>query len=329
MNTSRLLRLIAAASITSLLAACSGVGTTPNAPASSLAGVPATFARSVAPASARKKTLYVTDAFGGSSFTGAVYSFDYQTAQSLGQLPQPPEGWLEVQGACVDAQGNAYFANTSESTIDKYAQSVYRSHLSDPGQFPVGCSYDPKSGDLAVANIINVSGGPGSISIYHGKTLLHTYSPPNMFRVYTVGYQGSAGVLWISGSDSSGTTVIDTFANGAFMPVIIKGLGSGTIGGGLQWSAKTHAMNSAGTTGSQEPVIWRFSSNGKIVGKTVLCSGSCSAGNFFIEGPNVATVNAVAPDVSLFDYPQGGSPTKTYDAAYVQPIAVVVTPADP
>ena len=92
-----------------------------------------------------------------------MYSFDFQTAQSLGQLPQPPEGWLEVQGACVDAQGSAYFANTEESTVDKYAQSVYRAKLSDPGQFPIGCSYDPKSGDLAVANIINVSGGPGSI----------------------------------------------------------------------------------------------------------------------------------------------------------------------
>ena len=67
-NISGLLRLIVAASVMSVLAACTGAEVTPTPASGSLATVPATFARSVAPASARKKTLYVTDAFGGSKF---------------------------------------------------------------------------------------------------------------------------------------------------------------------------------------------------------------------------------------------------------------------
>ncbi len=72
---------------------------------------------------ALQKTLFVTDAFGGSSFTGAVYAFDYNSGASLGQLAAPPEGWSEVQGACSDTNGNVYFGNTGMSTVDEYSHS--------------------------------------------------------------------------------------------------------------------------------------------------------------------------------------------------------------
>ncbi len=96
---------------------------------------------------ALQKTVFVTDAFGGSSFTGAVYAFDYNTGASLGQVAAPPEGFFEPQGACSDTSGNVYFANTESSTVDEYTHNAsFVQALSDPGQFPVGCAFDKSTG---------------------------------------------------------------------------------------------------------------------------------------------------------------------------------------
>lgn len=279
----------------------------------------------------RKKTLYVTDAFGGSSFTGTVYAFDYKTAKLLGQLPAPPDGWLEVQGACADNNGNAYFANTSLSTIEEYTHAgKYVATLADAGQYPVACAYDGTTGDLAVANIIDTSGGPGSISLYHGGVLQHTYYPPNMSRAYSVGYEGATGILWLAGANSSGISLIDTFFDGKFKRLKITGLGGGMIqiAGGLQWSAQTRVMNVGGSDASGNFVLYWVSPSGKIVGSTTLQCGSlgCPGGPFFIKGPRVAVTDAVGLNAVLFDYPQGGVPVSQYSAPYVQPIGIVVSP---
>lgn len=276
---------------------------------------------------ARKKTLFVSDAFGGSSFTGTVYAFDYKTAKLLGQLPAPPEGWLEVQGACADNSGNVYFANTSLSTVEEYTHAgMYVATIDDPGQYPVMCAYDRTTGNLAVSNIISTSGGPGSISLYHGGLLQHTYYPSNMSRVYFVGYEGTSGVLWLDGESSSGIALIDTFFNGKFKRLKISGLGGGLIqiGGGLQWSAQTRVMNVGGSDASGNVVLYWVSSSGKIVGSTIIDCSSC--GVFFIKGPRVAFTDLETLNVLLFDYPQGGAPVAQYSANFNQPIGIVVSP---
>ena len=272
---------------------------------------------------ARRKALFVTDAFGGSQSTGTVYAFDYDSGALLGQLSPPPEGWSEVQGACVDKHGDVYFANTAMSTVDEYSHGgTFIAAIADSGQYPVGCAYDATTGNFAVDNIINVSGGPGSISIYQGTTLLHTYYPPNMFRVVGGGYRDDTGTLWLGGANSSGAATFDTFANGTFTPFTVGGLRGGSIGSDFQWSAKTHTMNASGSDASGNSVIWHVSSAKKIVGKTILTYGAAA---FFIKGPQVATIDAVNLVAYLFDYPAGGNPIRTYNANFVSPIGIVVS----
>jgi hypothetical protein len=180
---------------------------------------------------ALQKTAFVTDAFGGSSFTGAVYAFDYVTGASLGSLPAPPEGFLEVQGACSDNNGNAFFDNTAMSTIDEYSHSgAYIQTLSDPGQYPVGCAFDKTSGTLAVSNIISTSSGNGSLSLYAGASGSPTVVPvPNMAKVYFLAYEGNTGCLWLDGFATLSDTGFeyDSYCGGTFTSVPITG---GTIG---------------------------------------------------------------------------------------------------
>jgi len=279
---------------------------------------------------ALQKTVFISDAFGGSSFTGAIYAFDYVTGAALGSLAAPPEGFLEVQGGCSDNNGNVYFANTGLSTVDEYSHSgTYIATLSDPGQFPVGCAYDKTTGNLAVDNIVNTSGGPGSLSIYNGGTLQNTYSVPNMTRVYFNGYEGNTGTLWLDGSDSSGIFQYDSFVGGTFTPVSISG-GSILFPGTVAWSGKTKWMNVGDQDTFSAPTFYQVDDSGNIVGSTVTTctqvSDFCDIVQAAIKGPGLVGPDAALLSANRFAYPAGGSPVLNYPASYSQPIGSAVSP---
>jgi len=280
---------------------------------------------------ALQKTVFISDAFGGSLFTGAIDMFDYVKGTFLGQVAAPPEGFSEVQGGCADNNGNVYFTNTAMSTIDEYNHGgTYIATLADPGQYPVGCSYDRTTGNLAVSNIISTSGGPGSIAIYNGGTLQNTYSVPNMFRAYFLAYEGNTGVLWLDGASSSGVFVLETFFDGVFTIVPITGA---TIGfpGGLAWSAKTRLMNLGDQNTFSAPTIYEINDAGVVKGEVVLqCtqqSDICDPVDFAIKGPGLVAPDSVGLDAARFAYPAGGPPILEYTppSGYIQPIGAAIS----
>jgi hypothetical protein len=279
------------------------------------------------------KTLFVTDAFGGPSYTGAVYMFDFKTGALLGSVPTPPEGFLEVQGACVDKGGNVYVANTALSTIDEYSHSgAYVATLDDPNEYPVGCAYDRSTGNLAVSNIVDTSGGPGSISIYSGGVLQNTYYPPNMSRVYFIGYEGGTGTLWLDGSDSSGFFQYDSFSGGTFTPVAITG-GSIAFPGMVQWSAKTKSMNVGDQDTFSAPTFYQVSDAGAITGATVTncaqASDFCDIVQGTIKGSGIIGPDAILLQANKFPYPAGGASMLTYSAPFIEPLGSAVSPDVP
>ena len=279
---------------------------------------------------ALQKTLFLTDAFGGSSFTGAAYMFDYNTAEYLGQVAAPPEGFLEVQGSCSDDNGNVYFVNTGESTIDEYTHGgSFVMAIRDTGQFAVDCAYDKASGDLAVSNIIDTSDGPGSISIFHDGVLQNTYIPPNMSRVYFLGYQGKTGTLWLDGSDSSGVFQYDSFRGGTFTDVGIHGADIG-FPGTVQWSAQTKTMVVGDQDTFSAPAFYWVDGRGNVVGETILqCdqqSDFCDIAQAAIKGSGIVGGDAVALTAARFAFSAGGPPILFYQAPFAQPIGAAVSP---
>lgn len=276
------------------------------------------------------KTLFVTDGYGGPSFLGSVFVFSFPAGALLGTLPAPPEGWSGPQGACLDQNGNVYFANTEMSTIDEYSHNgVFIQALSDHGQFPVGCAFDRSTGNLAVSNIIDMSGGPGGISIYRGGVLQNTFSVPNMERVYFIGYQAKTGILWLGGSDSSGFFQYDSFRGGTFANVGVHGA---TIGfpGTVQWSAKTQRMNVGDQDTFTAPTLYQVDDRGNVVGSTVTqCEQSsdfCDIAQGFIKGPRLAAPDGINLSADLFPYPAGGSPEVVISGMFEQPLGAVVSP---
>ena len=135
------------------LAGCSGA-----APSGGPGLLPQRVAAS-APAPAGGALLYVTD-----TVTSDVYVFSYPK----GKLKQTLTGFTDPAGECADAQGNVFISNTGGSNIVEYAHggTTPIATLKDPGFFPIGCSVNPLTGDLAVTNFPPAAPGKGtSLSI--------------------------------------------------------------------------------------------------------------------------------------------------------------------
>ncbi len=154
-----------------------------------------------------KQYLYVTD-----SGTNDVQVYAWPKPKNpVGTLT----GFTEPQGACADTSGNVFITNTGGFNILEYkggATSPSQT-LSDPDGYPVGCSFDPKSGNLAVTNIINKSYGQGNVEIYtKAKGTPKSYSNAGIFKPYFCGYDNK-GVLWVSGINSSYAPVLASLSS--------------------------------------------------------------------------------------------------------------------
>ncbi|MGB6601797.1 MAG: hypothetical protein WBE77_12025 [Candidatus Cybelea sp.] len=145
----------------------------------------------MAPAAKSSALLYVSDL---GTFNVKVYAFP--SLQPVGKLT----GFNEPQGECGDAKGNVWITSTGNETIYKYAHGATQPSklLSDPLGFPIGCAVDPASGDLAVANFADFSGG-GSVLVYKdARGSPAAYSNPHGIASYFAAYDGK-GDLYVSG----------------------------------------------------------------------------------------------------------------------------------
>lgn len=284
------------------------------------------------------KLLYVSDAIGGASFTGAVQVFNWPSGTYVGALAAPPEGWSQPQGECVDNKGNVYVANTSRSTIDEFSHSgTFVQALQDSGQYPVGCSFDQGNGNLVVSNIITTSGGAGSLSIYTGATGSPTVvAVPNMARVYFIATAGKTGVTYFDGSDSSGAFQYDSYtdSSNAVTPITVSG-GSILFPGSVMFSRMNRWVNVGDQDTFSSPTFYQLSqtsaTTATIVGSTVTtCPTSvCDIVQGSIKGPRLDGPDAVQLTANIFPYPAGGSPTTTISGVFNQPIGSAISPAVP
>jgi hypothetical protein len=94
--------------------------------------------------------------------------YGYKTRKLVGQITS---GVVYPYGECTDSAGNVWITNYIGFSLNEYARGATKptKQLTDDYGYPIGCSVDPKTGDLAVANFEGSSEGyGGNIVIYHG-----------------------------------------------------------------------------------------------------------------------------------------------------------------
>lgn len=306
MNFMRLAALLAAAA---MVAAC-GSGT-PNLPtAAPDVSVPSdSHASWIDTAAKGGDLLYVSNL----DLPGVVV-YQYPSAKLAGEI----FGRGEVQGLCTDAAGNVFMASDSLGEVFEYAHGG--SHpiatLKDPGEVPWGCAFDPKTGDLALANFESSSAGPGSISIYKnakGKPAIYSDSSQFLY-IYYVAY-GSDGTIYLDGLTNADGFGFAKFSGGKFTPVTLDV----SIAYARALSVVGSNVDLVDDDSPGNPVIYRFAmtgSTGKKVGETQLQSAHVIAG-FDVFGKTLVVANSngysgANGDVEYFKYPQGGSPIKSF-----------------
>ncbi len=271
----------------------------------------------MAPDVKRGNLLYVSD-----TQTSDVYVFSYPNGTLKGTLT----GFADPAGECVDKNGDVFITNTANSNIIEYAHGGTSpiATLKDAGYFPVGCSVDPATGNLAVTNFSTTSSAQGNVVIYKGAkgSPRGHYVDPDINGMLLCGYD-DAGNLFVDGlSAASASEVAELRSGGTSLQTLALNQSIGSAGG-VAWDGKHVAIGDQATN-----VIYRFSIKGKkgtVVGSTPL-NGATEVFQFWIAGSKVIGPDAGAADVGIWSYPAGGSPVKTIPGVYV-PLGATVSKA--
>lgn len=270
----------------------------------------------IEPAAKRSDLLYVTD-----QGTMDVYVFSYPQGTLEGTLT----GFDEPSGLCTNKTGDVFVVNAFGQNIIEYAHGGTSpiATLSDPGEFPSGCSVDPTTGNLAVTNYCTGSScaGAGSLSIYASAS-----GSPKLYADLEISHFDFCGY------DKNGNLFLDgTRKNGAFafaeLPAGKSKLRNITLNqsivspGNVQWDGTYVAVgdNKAG-------VVYQFTVSknlGTKAGSTRL-RGSKNIVQFWIESVTIIGPNSDAANVQFWNYPAGGRATKTI-TGLTRPIGATVS----
>lgn len=286
----------------------------PTAPANSRAASPlGTVSQSA--------LLYVTDE------GNVIYVYSYpkgRLLQKLGVSGSPT-------GECIDGS-NVFVTMYNGHDIFVYAHGASQPSvvIPDPG-YPVGCSIDPTTQTLAVANGLNRDAGIGNIVLW--KTIPTAALPTAIYSNLPFDEPAwcsydNEGNLFVDGQDYSTRSVsLVELAKGAnAFKTISLDISLGWPPGHVQWDGKYITI-------SVKNVIYRLSfsgSNAYVVGSTQLpaywnLQGYSVVGAWENNVKRRKLVGTAGGSIGFFNYPSGSGPNRSLTQNY--PFDPVVSPA--
>ncbi len=233
-------------------------------------------------------------------------------------------GFSEPQGMCSDTSGNVYVANTGTEQVLEISRtgSIVNTYTDTYG-YPVGCAYDPATGNLAVMDIFGFYGA-GQVLVYASPSATPTIlSNPAQYFYYFGGY-GPNSVLWADGRDSYGTYMVSACGASSCNTVTLSG---GTIyfPGAVQWdhvrsnwvlfdqvcgdteAACSYAVSDSGVLGT--PTTYLNAEGGNVCDMT---QGVIAGDRLkFVVGGDYEYCGTVSSSVGRWAYPAGGEPTNS------------------
>ncbi|HVR45242.1 MAG TPA: hypothetical protein VMT95_01180 [Candidatus Binatia bacterium] len=228
-----------------------------------------------------------------------VYMLSYPTGQ--------PFGSFSVNGPrqlCSDGKGNVFLTLDSDQIAEyPHGSTTPIRTLSDPGEGPTGCSVDPTTGNLAVANGGSGSGSNANVVVYAGGSgSPETFTDASFAHFAFCGYD-NAGNLFANGVSPSGQFRLAELPKGSstFTDITLDKRVVGGGGGSIQWDDKYMAL------AAQEGLIYRITgSSGHVLG-TVKLKARKPYPIFWIQGNRIVSHYAITK-LGLWKYPSGGRP---------------------
>lgn len=287
-----------------MLAGCGGAQTV------AAGTVPAADGHSRKATSSDSNLLYVS-----SNNQGPVDVYTYPGGSHLAHFTTPDNTVPDAM--CSDAFGNvfitAYDNSAAAGYIFEYSHggTTPTTTLSDGSYEPDGCSVDPTTENLAVANNVFDEQGAGNVAIFTDAQGSPTDYTDSAFLSYEDAAYDGSGDLFIYGGD-------DKFAElpageGTFANISISGL---KLPRAIQWDGKYLAILCGKVSTKSHQTVSRVQvsgSEGTVVGSTRFKGLLHKPGAaFWIQGNEVAVrageTKAKGTEVGIFDYPAGGKP---------------------
>jgi|SRR5580698_3641482 DNA-binding beta-propeller fold protein YncE len=244
--------------------------------------------------------------------SGIVNVFSYPGLTFEGELT----GLNKPHGLCADKAGHVFVADFGAENIVEYARNgIERIRtLNDAGWNPNGCSVDPTTGNLAVANYQGASSSPGNLVVYKDASgSPKVYSISRFVRYYNCGYDDN-GNLFVDGL-GRGRTLLAELPKGSTVLNVVK-FRHLAFPGSVQWDGKYMTVVSAGDFRN---IIYRFTISGRkgtTVGSTPLNAPYLqSVPQSWIQGKTVVAITQNQSNqegIGFWHYPAGGSPYKIF-----------------
>lgn len=236
---------------------------------------------------------------------------------------------------CTNKAGDVYVLNGGGTTIDVYAHggTTPIRTLALPGYPELNCSVDAKTGNLALG-VLGSSCGDCIAVFTNGAGIPTLYQPS--------GQDGLPGCAY----DPQGNLFCDAYGNGNPSVFALFELPAGSSNlksiavsnasfsaGPMQWDGKDLAVG-AGATGTIDQIAVS-ASTGTVVGTTQL-SGTGWVWQFWLAGSHAGhkttiigpTYAGTSPaEAGYWEYPAGGSPTKSILTSASQPDGATVSAA--
>jgi hypothetical protein len=284
------------------------------------------------PDAGKQWLLYVSD---GSSGTVDVYNYRLEAGKLYGQIT----GFAAPYGQCVDKSGNVYIADLGSAEIYEFAHGGTKpiATAADQFGFPIGCSVDPTTGNIAVSNFNGPSYGPGGIVIFsRGLSGTQTnYTNLNLLLAWPPAYDPN-GNLFVEGVDSTFVGTLLELAAGGSKFTLLNGLVLG-FPAGVQWDGSYIVATDQGYLGGYTSALNRISVSGSavtVVRTTVLtdnCDGSTDymdVSQPFIGGLTPKHNAVIAGDLdcqnalSVWNYTNGGNPKRSFSPSITPNTAI-------
>jgi hypothetical protein len=278
------------------------------------------------------RLLFVSD--------NAAYVVDIFTLPGMalkGQLT----GFNSPQGECADATGNIWITNTGTSELLQYSRTgTLIRRLSDTFGYPVGCSVNKATGDLAVTDIFDRHSSHGGVLVYagaSGQPKDYTCSGTAVYEYYFVGY-GPDGSLWVDGTDRQGYFGLCTGTPSALSPLALSG-GAIYFPGLVQWDSASGQwyVGDQLCNDTMSACIYPISGSG-VVGSAINLSGYSGSyvcdlvqavianGGTYVVGSDNNYCGNATPASYRWLFPAGGSPSNYNNSAGLsRPIGAAIS----
>ena len=166
----------------------------------------------ILPSAKKSDLLYISDLL---AQVVDIYTYGHGY-KLVGELT----GFFNPEGLCVDKKGNVYVTNDTSLGVYQITEYAHGSTsptrtLNDPDGRANGCSVDPTTGNLAVADFWGPSEIIGNVAVFPKANGPPTsYSNSNIFYDYYCGYDDN-GNLFVDGETEGSVFGLGELAKGA------------------------------------------------------------------------------------------------------------------